>query len=319
VPGSNAAFDLFMLETPPPYSGDLVGATATVGPVLANATTISHFAVSFTNAASLTAGTSAALVQPGETFFIRFNYKGPLYQCLRDTNGFRIALPGNQPPPGFWLPFSPNQWSNKEWGNPGDDDNNGVVNDLREAGWPGSNDMAIGLPFQVFMFPTRSVVKPLQLSGGVAIDLQYSGYGVNGSQFAADNVIPAGPVDDKPVLIMFGPSGSVTTLYQGVLSGTAVPLTQRPPTGTIYMLIGRFDQVLPPPIFNPGPNWTQPPSTGDLTNIEDLQSVWVAIETRNGAVTTAENVVPAATVPPSVATLKERRELIRTGVSMGGS
>lgn len=304
VPGSDAALDLFMLETPPPYTGDLSGATVVVGPDPTN----NRYKMLFRKAASLTATTTTALVQPGESFFIRFNYMGPLYGCFRDTNGDFVIQIGAQPPPGFWSPGA-----DKQWGVGGtDDDGNSLANDLREAGWPASDDVEIGLPFQVYMFPARSVTKPLQLSGSVSVDLQYSGFGVSGTQFAADNVIPSGPVDTQPIIVMFSPSGGVATLYQGVLTGGVVPLTQQAGTGTVYFLVGRFDQVQPPPVFDPSAGtWSLPASTATQTNLADLKSVWVAVETRNGAITTAENV--------SGSSIREVRGLVRTGAGMGAN
>ena len=308
--GSNAALDVFMLETPPPYTGDLIGALAVVGP------DTGRYEISFTNAATLTAASSVALVKPGESFFIRFNYMGPLYGGYRDsTNGdFVIELGSGQPPPGFWSPGPDREWGNAATAfTSADDDGNSITNDLREAGWPTSDDVPIGLPFQLYMFPTRSITKPLQLTGSVSVDLQYSGFGVSGTQFAADNLIPSGPVDSQPIIVMFSPSGAVATLYQGAYSGGAtVPLVQQAGTGTVYFLVGRFDQVQPPPIFDPSANtWSQPASTATQTNLADLKSVWVAIETRNGAITTAENVTGTS--------VREVRGLVRTGSGIGAN
>ena len=258
----NASVQLYLAETPPIYSGDSLGATATV-------TVAGGSFVTFVNSESL------PFIVPlvGQRFRIKFGYKGQYYGCTRA---------GTLAAPVF------------------------VLDAADVARVSPIDDKA--LPFQILLKPRRSMAAPLQLPGGAAIDLRYSGIGgvtdkFNGS--SVDNNPPAGlefrdnlvmPGDD-PVIIDFRTSGDVERLeymYKDPIDNKW-KLKSFAPTGTIHLLVGKFEQVgtdaenssdTPNPI-----NW----SASDTTmythneNIVDGRSFWISIGHRTGLVTSSKN------------------------------
>ena len=321
APGSNACMDMYMVETPTPYSGDIIGATAVVYPVVGTGYVVDFDVNGTGQCASLTANSTWDLVKPGESCLVRFNYQGAMYRVQRSAAGVYVLQIGSgQPPPGFWY-----TGADMQWGSAGDDDGNGVTNDLREAGWPSSDEklassptLFIGQPFQVYLHPTRAAVKPLQLTAGTAIALGYSGYTINGQQFSnksQDNFTPvsnSGQVKTDPVVVMFSPGGGVPTLYYTDIPGTTV---ETAPTGSIYFLVGQFEKVEFPPTYDSATStWTAPTTFPDTWNGEDANSVWVTIEPHSGTISSAENVARPVANP-----VAENREIARTGQLMRGS
>jgi hypothetical protein len=162
--------------------------------------------------------------------------------------------------------------------------------------------------FQIVRQPTRSTAKPLQLATGTCIDLEFSGMALTGIEFAAKNHIPATgtPVlDNRPIVILFHPSGSVSRVYYGNNNTSTVTLQDVEPAGTIYLLIGKSDQSTP-----------LPPATllAERTNLQDANTYWLAVADRTGAITVAENDAQL-TLPGNVAAA---RSFASTGQSMGG-
>ena len=99
---------------------------------------------------------------------------------------------------------------------------------------PGTSD---GLPFEVTLPPTRSVVAPLTLPADSVVDLFWSGIGTAGNEFAL-------AVGVRPVIVTFSPIG---------LGGVRVLLHSQPPTfssfrpiGPLHLLIGRRNRVIDP-------------------------------------------------------------------------
>ena len=284
---------LFLAEIPRPYAGDMVGARAVVHPDPSQ----NRFEITFSASASLTTTLPTALILGGESFEIKFDYKGPTYQCQRDPDpsnlDFVVLLGSAPPPPGFWNRGLDGVWGTANGGatSNGDDDDNGIVNDLREAGWPGSDDIAVGLPYQIFRRPQKSSSTPLQLSSGAVIDLSMSGFGL-AEENIFDRTMNSGVISEvESVAILFGPSGEMTrVLVNRIQTDTnASPVTQTPititnmPTDTLHLLIGGIDGVLLDDIANV--------NVGDdlETNIENPDNLWVSIGHQAGRATTAEN------------------------------
>jgi hypothetical protein len=157
-----------------------------------------------------------------------------------------------------------------------------------------SDDIPVGLPFQMYLTPLRAASSPLQLPPGTAVDLQFSGMGISlpatypgaatrtaGLEFAAL------PNDVTPVRVVFTPSGDVDHVAYG--GSVSVP------TGTIHLLVGRFAQVAEPHEATTEEPSPLPWSTSDNTsitfgrNITDYATLWVSIAPRTGTLTTAEN------------------------------
>ncbi len=282
-PGSNAAFELFIAETPPLYSGDFIGATAALEdnwPKDSMGNTIPdgiYESAAFTDSNS---ATLTKLVNVGD--LVQFNYQGPWYEITLVTTVSRIVPPSTTAVPFPFIRFQPKA--------------------ADAAGWP---SLAVSVPFKIVRRPRKSSGTALQLGGGVVIDLEYSGIGATGQQFDANltnNLTPTPPIlNGDPVLIMFDGNGALSRIYGTAVLGSTSPVTYfRPgagtaPTGTVHLLVGRFEQT---------------GTTGEITNLQDAKNVWVSIGDRTGTVTSAENLAATG--------IGASRELARSGQSIGG-
>lgn len=118
-----------------------------------------------------------AIVKPGESFRIRFNYRGPVYRGRRlpglptdHIYVLDIPYPGSPPVPLF-------------------------------------ANTASGVPFQLLRHPKRSSTEPLRLPRNTVIDLSVSGFGASGTELHMG-------VDD-PIVILFNPAGDLERVYVG--------------------------------------------------------------------------------------------------------
>ncbi|MFV2070510.1 MAG: Tfp pilus assembly protein FimT/FimU [Pirellulales bacterium] len=268
--GQNIAQQLYLAESPPPYTGDFLNSRAIANPA-GNTPYLIHFdSPAYTNpitGAPFNAAASAtlpALVKTGDA--IKFDYKGANYIITS------VSPLGNVP---AWVTLSSAP--------PAD-----------FAGRP--------MPYQISRQPVKSMLPPLQLAGNVCIDLDYSGMELYrdsimasqqvfrlgttvhylGREFAARTSAPS--IGSQPVLIGFSPRGGLDFVSVG---GVA-----RPATGTVHLLLGQSDKV--------GEVWAEstnplPYSAGDNTsvtygtNLVDPSNLWVSIGHRNGSVTSSEN------------------------------
>lgn len=98
LPGAGSvAGQVFLAETPPPYAGDIVGATARVN--LATSPPQAKFKAVQTMSLQ-------KLVQPND--LIKFNYRGPLYRITGVTSAVQVTLDTSglpQPPAGIDVPY----------------------------------------------------------------------------------------------------------------------------------------------------------------------------------------------------------------------
>lgn len=280
-PGSNAAFELFIAETPPPYSGDVIGAAASLKDywpkdAMGNPMPDGDFeSAVFTD---LNSPTLPLLVEVGD--LVQFNYQGPWYEItvvstsVEDIGGTPTTVP--------LIQFVP-----------------------KSAGSNTYPGLSVSVPFKIVRHPRKAGGAVLQLGGGVVVDLEYSGIGASGQQFNAaftnDNSVTPPVLNSQPILIMFDGSGALSRIYgSAVLVSAAPPVYSIPgagvaPTGTVHLLVGRFEQT---------------GSAAELTNLQDPKNVWVSIGDRTGTVTSAKNLVASS--------VGESRELARSGQSMGG-
>ncbi|MDZ4821506.1 MAG: prepilin-type N-terminal cleavage/methylation domain-containing protein [Planctomycetota bacterium] len=148
--------------------------------------------------------------------------------------------------------------------------------------------------YQIYRQPEKTASQPVSLPTGSLIDLQFSGLGSSGNEFGYPNTL------QKPVLIVFGPNGSLESVYYG--NGTL--LTQMSGS-TVFLLIAK-------------PADTS--DTGALPNYADFENIWISINVQSGLVTTSEvasNVV--ASSPAQLANqLSLSRAFARTAQNMGG-
>jgi len=97
TPGNlNQCLDVYLAEVPPPYTGDMLNATATVS--AGNVLTFDQ-----PGAAGTLTASPGGLIEIGESFFIRFNYQGELYQGF--FNGVTLTLSSTPPITISGLPF----------------------------------------------------------------------------------------------------------------------------------------------------------------------------------------------------------------------
>lgn len=122
-------------------------------------------------------------------------------------------------------------------------------------------------PYQIYRQPAKSSSMPLEFPSGAVIDLENSGYGYSGTEFATVT---------SAIAIMFQPDGRVERVFTS--TSTTVP------SDTIHLLLGKVEQA-------------------GNDNLKDNASLWVSIGHQTGRVTTAENAWDAGT--PTVATARE--------------
>jgi type II secretory pathway pseudopilin PulG len=234
---NNSSYQIFLAESPPPFAGETIGATAT----------LIDRGDGFANQASFT--DSQGLVKVMDTS--QFNYKGPKFLTTTIT-----AAPSRT---GTFM--SPS----------------GLPSPRVSAAYPPK--------FPVFRQPIRSSGSPLELPGGIVIDLEQSGVGTTGNEMSATGT---------PVVFTFRPTGGVDRVY-----GWAPPNA-----GTIHMLIGRIEQV----------SALEP--TFAKQNLADPTVLWVSVGHLTGTITTAENVVNSAN--PGGTTRASARSIANSKQTMGG-
>jgi Tfp pilus assembly protein FimT len=271
--GQNIARTLYIAEAPPPYTGDTLDSRAIIDPVGGNGYLVHFDTPTYTNPItgvpfnSANSATLPVLVGVGDV--IRFDYKGAYYQITG------VAPLGNVP---SWVTL----------------DSSGAAPPVDWRQRP--------MKYQILRQPEKSMVPPLQLSGNICIDLDYSGMelyrdatkasqkvAVSGSsvhylgrEIAARASDPT--IGSRPVLIGFNPGGSVDFIRVGN--------NLQPATGTIHLLLGEADKV--------GEAWAEssnplPYSSSDNTsvtygtNLVSLNNLWVSVGHRSGNVTSSDN------------------------------
>jgi len=209
-----------------------------------------------------------SLIDEGDTCLVRFDYKGDWFRLIRGT-----ATNAFYPDPNrlYYFFTAPNV----------------PTGSLSGTAIPPAygNATSPGLRFQILRTPRR-VGNPIELIAGTCIDLEYSGMGQQGGEFA---------VPLNYLVVMFSAKGDIDGLIaDGVLSG---------PTGTLHFLIGQVGKM-----NDPGGASTNHPTGLNMfdpaaSNLSDVNSVWVSVGRLNGQVTTTENLIPPVlTSPPPTPT-----------------
>ncbi len=135
-----AAMNMFIAESPPPYSGDTANATATVS-----------LSSGFPTNVSFPSGDYGwNTVKPGD--LVRFNFRGSLYQINPSASTKADGTISTSTV---------------------------TINIVNAAGGTSpqfpTNATSLKLPFQVFRQPIRSMEGAVSLADGAAIDIQFSG------------------------------------------------------------------------------------------------------------------------------------------------
>ncbi len=309
--GANSALDVFIVEEPLPYSGDVVDAKVQLL-VLPSTGRVqrAHFDTSGSTLDYSATNSATLFKQVSVGDRIKFDYRGATYVVtgVVPSNGSMVTDISFTPSATICNPGPDRKWGIANT----DDDGDGTIDNQTEAYAAGSDDFAPEfpagsvVPYQLFRQPRRTSVKPLQIASGACVDTQWSGLGAAGTQFAAIPMTVGANtyLDNQPVVILFEPGGSVSSVLTGVFNAStnAFALTEIIVDGPIHLLIGRFEQAAP-----------APPATSSeaITNLADSTCVWVSVSDRNGSLTSAEN-------DGSAATIDLARIFARSGQNMGG-
>ena len=269
--GNPFAMSLAYVEVPPPYGGDITGATCTV--TYGSSTTSGIYTVySFT--INFPAGFTSTLVRAGD--HIRVNSQGPLFLIT-------VVNPGSITATCSFPTSTP------------------AIPATTLFPWTATS---LAVPYQIFRQPLRSASQPLQLPDNIVVDLLNSGIGTAG-QFTTVSTLGFNPV------FTFAPGGALDYVDNG--SGLARP------TGAVYLLIGRRDQM---PDAAPTGRLPTPTSTVAIGNLNDPDGIWITVGYQTGLVASAENNITGTvfTTPATVmpANISFARSFAQAGQSMGG-
>ena len=139
---------------------------------------------------------------------------------------------------------------------------------------PGLND-GINYDFQFYPPPKKSSLFPLQLPTRAVVDIGASGVGSSG-QFS--------PGSGTPVMVTFTPTGEVDRIYHG--SAPAGEELDEP----VYLLVGKPGKTQYDQDASDYPSDPDPESAArEVNNLLDGENIWIKVDPRTGAVSSAEN------------------------------
>jgi type II secretory pathway pseudopilin PulG len=297
-----ACMEMYLVEVPPPYSGDDAGYTARI---TFDSTTKTYFATILAAGGgvptfggiqmSQNQANNQRLIRPGD--IIKFNYRGQTYVLnYGDANPYVLAADANGTATMTITPTDPT----------------GVY----PATTPPNS---AGIPFQIFRQPIKTSDPPAQLADGAAVDWYFSGVdlvstpppsgstpamvypksriilGALGTVSAGAGPPPApGPAAMSntcgPLIITFASTGTVEQVYysccypsraDGVPKDAPVFYQSRP-LSAAYVLVGKIEKISQLPT---GPIQNDP---ANLPNYQDGDARWVSVTRQSGLVTTTE-------------------------------
>jgi prepilin-type N-terminal cleavage/methylation domain-containing protein len=289
-PGVFQSTQLYLAETPTPYSGDWTDARVVVsdsngdtwgrirkgGLTMATAMQGPPWRLNFTPAGS--AGGLLSLVADGETFAAQFDDRPMMWLGYRSGNVF--YLNGQTSP--FTATFTYPPTATSEW-----------------TDQYGTFHADPGYHYKIIRTPAR-IGAPLAMPRGTTIDLAYSGFGNSGTDFYSS---------PNPVMVMFSPDGKIANVtYTTWNSNNSVYQTiNNDAQGTVHFLIGRPEKV----------GLAIPQS-----NIWDNNALWVSVGRMTGSVVTTDNApnvnLPFATPAQQQVFLTTAREFAITQDVKGG-
>ena len=308
----DAAVTLRMVEEPPLYAGDVIGARVRVRRLGAT----NRFQVLFASPADVAAMlTQVVPVHVGD--LVRFEYQAVPYRVL----GLDMDLDGNPDgdsddivgDPDFAVGSNPVVMLVEL------DPAEGVVPAwpaaTPNAPWPpqGNGVGSRRLAFQITRRPEPTAAAPVRLPGRTVIDLTASGTDSMALNPPPPGFVPvdkdagtAGVQDPSPVIVMFNPDGRVSSVYY---QDTPSAVTE-----VLYFLVGRWERM---PAESGGP----PLAEDGLYNPQDITNFWIVINPNTGLVLTAPLVgdtVDATTGVKTPSTLVAARAEARNMRGIGG-
>jgi hypothetical protein len=289
---------MYLVEVPPPYSGDDAGYTARI---TYDKTSNTYFATILASGGgvptfggvqmSQNQAINQRLIRPGD--IIKFNYRGQTYLLnYGDSNPYVLAADANGTATMTITPTDPT----------------GVF----PAPTPPNS---AGLPFQIFRQPLKTSDPPAQLADGAAVDWYFSGvdlvtttpppgsspatvypksriiFGALGTVAASSGSPPApGPAAMAttcgPLIITFASTGTVEQVYYSccypMTSGATPYFYQIRPLSAAYFLVGKIEKISQLPT---GPIQNDPTN---LPNYQDGDARWVSVTRQSGLITTTE-------------------------------
>lgn len=278
---------LRQVEVPPPYAGDTIASRALIadGKVIGLGG-VTKDAMGVWNVTGPDLGMTR-VIRPGD--LIRFNYQGAYYSVSSTSldpvdSRFLIAPSISEP------------WTIKPLG---------VVPMHIQAATNSPPQNRISLPFQIFRQPVKSANPAMQLPESLVIDMEYSGFNANETQFA-----PKDPTDVYPVIVMFSPAGHVDRVYAtGDVAGVPTPGTI-PIRGPIHLLLGKRERL--------DNTWAAGQIGDDMSNLQDLENFWISIQPQSGLITSSNvGAIDAAATQPADA-LKQSRVFAESAQALGG-
>ena len=264
------ATQMYLAEVAAPYGGSTVGAEAVFEPDMGTTPPTYYLAFPATASDAAERAIVESLIDKGEHFIVRFDYKGDWFNVQRDSSTGKFKL-STQPP----------------------------SSSLQSASLSGSATPPISgsFPFQILRSPRR-VGQPRELAAGTCIDLAYCGSGINGTEFNDPTAYAAVP----SLVVMFNAGGSLAGYYKA--SGTPTVAG-----GSLHFLVGRPEKVNPPSGANAnhasGLNMYDP----NTSNLADPTSIWVSIGRLTGSVTSTENMPDYTVVSTPTSTTDKQKYL----------
>ncbi len=265
-----ASMELYLVEVPPPYSGDDAGYTATIGQNGTTATIMGANGSGTPTFGGLPVN-QQVLIRPGD--LIRFNYRGQLYVVNYGdtTNPYLRSNTFNITPTDPTASYPP----------------------ATPAG-------SAGVPFQIYRQPLKTVDPPVQLSDGAAVDLYFSGIDLapaNSNSATTSSVFGTLGLSSSssPVIITFSSAGTLEQVYYsaGAYPAASGNAQVRPIAG-VYLLVGKVERI-PNPLVSPNLTFTPP---NPAPNYQDSDCRWVSVTRQSGLATAAEvALVPGSSAP----------------------
>lgn len=225
---------------------------------------------------------------------VRFNSQGQLFSIdpaedYDDANGNGICDTGE------FDPMTDDENSNGTWDSNLDPDGH-IKTKIAGTGllevswklWPLPSLPDGDYKFQILRQPDPTTGPPADLLSTAVIDLNFSGIGIptgSATLGLVDEFHPSAPNDNTPVMIVFGPDGTLDHLYYNKVP---YPLYRTRPSAPIHLMLGK--RTLIPsnsePKATPGPAAIRPGEP--VYNWQDLTNLWVTIYPQTGRITTAE-------------------------------
>jgi type II secretory pathway pseudopilin PulG len=256
---------IYHVETPLPYNGIIPGIRAKIFRVdLENQP---FYFLDLLDIEPLTK-LSNPIIRAGERFRIQFGRSGQFYEGIRlpTTNLERYPAYVNK---GFTAFNSTDRT---------DEPGYLLIPDLgNDVRLPRSIIEGAGTSFTIHRSPRRSLGMPLNLPGSAAIDLSVSGFQQrssspnSGSEFLTNTAFGT-----QPVVVMFKPEGGIAYVQYH--------FKQEVPSGSIYLLIGKSDQVEVDKPNNTPSDSRLTKSETEQANLRDLKNRWIRIGFRDGSI-----------------------------------